>query len=148
MKCVIQRIDSAILLADGVKVSEISRGLAVFIGFTFDDCEQIIEKTINKILELRIFPDKNNKLNLSVQDIEGGVMLIPNFTIYADASHGRRPELMRSAPSDISKPLFQYACEYLKSNHPCCGFGVFGAHMHINIENDGPLTIIYENENK
>jgi D-tyrosyl-tRNA(Tyr) deacylase len=147
MKCVIQRIDKATLTVDGITVASINEGLAVFAGFTFGDDEQIIRKTIDKIIDLRIFPDKDNKLNLSVKDIGGGIMLIPNFTIYADASHGRRPEFVRSASSDISKPLFDYACEYLRKVHPYSGFGVFGAHMHINVNNDGPLTIIYENNN-
>lgn len=144
MKCVIQRVISSSLIIDGKIHSSINNGLLVLVGYNNNDDSKIIRDIVNKIVNLRIFNDENNKLNLSVNDIEGEIMLIPNFSIYADASHGRRPDFSYSARAEISKPLYEQTCEIMSRLYEKTQFGVFGANMQINLINDGPLTIILE----
>ncbi|MGI6701562.1 MAG: D-aminoacyl-tRNA deacylase [Christensenellales bacterium] len=144
MRCVIQRVLSAEISVSGEIIASIGKGLAVLVGFNSFDSEECIPDIVNKLINLRIFDDENNKLNLSVQDIGGEILLAPNFTLYGDASKGRRPDFTASMKADKAELIFADTVKQLKSAYDKCKFGIFKANMRISLINDGPLTIIYE----
>jgi len=144
MRCVIQRVLSASVSIDGKVISEINKGLLVLAGYRDQDNIKTVEDVINKIINLRIFDDGEGKLNLSVTDIKGEILIVPNFTLYGDASKGRRPDFTMSSKAEISKPLYDETVLRLLKAFSNTKSGVFGANMQVNLINDGPLTIIYE----
>lgn len=144
MKTVIQRVKRASLTVGGSVVSEIGEGLAVYIGVAPDDGRVNAESMAKKIAQLRIFEDEQGKMNLSVKDIGGEVLLISQFTLYGDCTHGNRPSFTRAARPEIAKPLYEYAAECIKRQGLCVKTGIFGADMKIEQYNDGPVTIVYE----
>jgi D-tyrosyl-tRNA(Tyr) deacylase len=147
MRLVIQRVSESSVLVDNKIVGKINTGLNILVGFTTEDNESIVDKMIDKILKLRIFDDKNNKINLSLKDVDGEILLISQFTLYADTRSGNRPSLIRAAKSEAAKKLYDYMLEKLSSKIKTYS-GVFGANMIVNIKNDGPLTIIIDSDEK
>jgi D-tyrosyl-tRNA(Tyr) deacylase len=147
MRLVIQRVSESSVLVDNKIVGKINTGLNILVGFTTEDNESIVDKIIDKILKLRIFDDKNNKINLSLKDVNGEILLISQFTLYADTRSGNRPSLIRAAKSEAAKKLYDYMLEKLSSKIKTYS-GVFGANMIVNIKNDGPLTIIIDSDEK
>jgi D-tyrosyl-tRNA(Tyr) deacylase len=147
MRLVIQRVSESSVLVDNKIVGKINTGLNILVGFTTEDNESIVDKMIDKILKLRIFDDKNNKINLSLKDVNGEILLISQFTLYADTRSGNRPSLIRAAKSEAAKKLYDYMLEKLSSKIKTYS-GVFGANMIVNIKNDGPLTIIIDSDEK
>jgi len=143
MKLVITRVKSASVTIDGVVHSAISKGLLVLVGVTNDDTIKDAEYLAKKLPKLRIFEDDEGKLNRSVRDIGGEILIVSNFTIYGDASHGNRPSFTEAARGDISQPLFDALCDLTQSEIPVKR-GVFGADMQVESVNDGPVTIIME----
>lgn len=144
MKCVIQRVFEAGVNVSGKCVCKIGQGLLLLCAFSEDDTEQTLKLALNKILNLRIFSDEQGKLNLSVLDIEGEVLIVSNFTVYGNtASSGRRPDFSRSAKSDISKPLYDYFVN-LCSQEVKTKSGIFGEDMDVWLTNDGPVTLVVE----
>lgn len=143
MKAVIQRVTDASVTVEKKTVSSIEHGLLVYLGITGTDTEQEAAKMAEKIVHLRIFDDENGVPNRSVLDVNGKVLLVSQFTLYADASHGRRPSYIKAAPSETAEPLYLTAlkeiCRYVPAE---CG--VFGANMKIASVNDGPFTILLE----
>lgn len=144
MKAVIQRVKKTVLSVDGKKVSEIPFGLAVYLGIKKGDSENMPEIMAKKIAALRVFEDSQGKMNLSVKDVGGEVLLISQFTLYGDCSHGNRPSFTMAEIPDLAERLYLSCAEKIKSFGVSVKTGVFGADMKIEQFNDGPVTIIYE----
>lgn len=144
MKCVIQRVKEAGVSINGKPYSKIGKGLLVLCAFSNDDTERSLSLALDKILNLRIFSDELGKLNLSVLDISGEVLVVSNFTVYGNtSSSGRRPDFSQSAKSEASKPLYDFfvkKCSEIVNTQS----GIFGADMEINLINDGPVTLVLE----
>ena len=142
MKAVIQRVLSAKLEADGSLVSEIGRGYVIFLGVGKGDTESDADYYIKKIPPLRIFEDENGKINKSIKDVEGEILLVSQFTLYADASHGNRPSFIEAESPERAKELYMYVAEGLRKSGIPVKLGVFGANMKIEQVNDGPFTLL------
>lgn len=144
MKVVIQRVkSSSVSVADEI-VGEINQGLLILLGITHDDTKDQCDWLVNKIINMRIFSDSEDKLNLSVKDIAGSILLISQFTLYAEAEKGNRPSFTSAARPEIAKPLYEYFIDKLKANDIPVESGIFGADMQVKLINDGPITIILE----
>jgi D-tyrosyl-tRNA(Tyr) deacylase len=144
MKAVIQRVKETSLSVEGQLISKIPFGLAVYLGIKVGDTEEMAVKLAGKVARMRIFEDNNGKMNLSVKDIGGEVLLISQFTLYGDASHGNRPSFILAETPDKAKPLYEFCAQKLREEGLVVKCGVFGADMKIEQFNDGPVTIIYE----
>lgn len=144
MKFVAQRVASAALCVSGELVSEIGRGLVVYLGVKAGDNEKQAEKAMEKVALLRVFEDKAGKMNLSVRDVKGEVLLVSQFTLYGDAKKGNRPSFSEAERPERADALYEHAVSYLRSLGVPVKTGVFGADMQIEQHNDGPVTIIYE----
>ena len=146
MRAVIQRVKKATVRILSTKEERsIGNGLLVFLAIKTDDTMEMIKWFANKIVNLRIFPDSENKMNISVRDINGEIMVISNFTLYGDVSRGFRPNFMFSANPELAKNLYQQFVEYLRNNYPIpIVSGDFGEMMNIELVNDGPVTIIID----
>ena len=145
MRCVLQVVKHATLSIDNVKYSSIGRGFLILVGFNNEDTELDIKKMMDKILGLRIFPDENGKTNLSLQDINGEVMIVSQFTLYASLKKGRRPSFVESASGEVARPLYEKTLNYVR-NIMKCEQGVFGADMKIDLINDGPFTLMIDSK--
>ena len=141
MKAVIQRVLSAKLAVDGKTVSEIGKGLVVFLGVGKGDGIKDGDYFIKKLPALRIFEDENEKINRSVIDVQGEILLVSQFTLFADTSHGNRPSFLEAESPDIADNLYNYVGKGLEKVVPV-KYGVFGADMKIEQINDGPFTVI------
>ena len=144
MKAVVQRVKRTTLSVDGKLISEIPFGLTVFLGITTGDTEKEAAYLAKKIAHLRIFEDGNGKMNLSVQDVGGEVLMVSQFTLYGDASHGNRPSFTLAARPEQAAPLYEYAVRALAEYGITVKKGVFGADMQISQHNDGPVTILLD----
>ncbi len=144
MKAVIQRVKKTSLKVDGKLISEIPFGLAVYLGVKFGDTKAQAELIAKKISKLRIFEDDNGKRNLSVSYVGGEILLISQFTLYGDCSHGNRPSFTEAERPEAANALYEYTAEKLREFGMTVKTGVFGADMKIEQFNDGPVTIIYE----
>ena len=146
MKLVIQRVKSSSLYIEGSLISQIKQGLVVLIGISKSDSENVIDKLVKKLLNLRVFEDENSKMNYSILDIEGEILLVSQFTLYADTRKGNRPSFINAADPKNAEPLYN---KFLEKLHIVLGdnikTGRFGANMQIELVNDGPVTIIIEN---
>jgi len=149
MRAVIQRVSSASVISDGLETGHIGKGFLVLLGIeTTDDQEDAIWLA-DKIRQMRIFQDEEDKMNLSLEEIGGQVLLISQFTLHANSKKGNRPSFIRAARPEIAIPLYEYFKTYLDqhSTKPIqCG--VFGADMKVSLVNDGPVTIILDSKNK
>ena len=144
MRAVIQRVKHTTLSVDGRLVSEIPFGLAVYLGVKVGDTDEMPAAMAKKIAALRIFEDENGKMNLSVGDVGGEVMLISQFTLYGDCSHGNRPSFIAAERHERANALYETTRDELISRGMTVKTGIFGADMKIEQFNDGPVTIIYE----
>ena len=144
MRAVVQRVKKTELRVDGELVSEIPFGLTVFLGVTTGDTEKEGAYLAKKIAALRIFEDENGKMNLSVKDVGGEVLLVSQFTLYGDASHGNRPSFTLAARPEIAQPLYDFTADEVGKYGITVKKGVFGADMQISQHNDGPVTILLE----
>jgi len=144
MKLVIQRVKSADVSVSGEVVSEINQGFMILIGVSEDDNEQVIEWLTKKCSELRIFPDENDLMNLSLKDVGGEVLLISQFTLYADCYKGRRPSFVRAAKPQKAEELYLRFAKSLQEKGVVTKLGMFGRDMKVSLINDGPVTIILE----
>jgi D-tyrosyl-tRNA(Tyr) deacylase len=136
----LQRVTQASVTVDGEVVAIINTGLLVFIGVEKDDTKKNAERLINKILSYRVFADSEDKMNLSLQDIQGGLLLVPQFTLPADTQKGNRPSFSSCCPPEHAKPLFDYLTEYAQKQFSSVETGVFGADMQVSLNNNGPVT--------
>lgn len=148
MKAVIQRVLNADLKVDGKLISEIGFGYVIFLGVGHGDSKEDADYFIKKIPSLRICEDENGKTNKSIIDTKGEILLVSQFTLYADTSHGNRPSFIGAGAPDMANQLYLYVAEGIKAQGIPVKLGVFGADMKINQINDGPFTIILEKPDK
>lgn len=146
MKFVIQRVTSATCHVDNQLTGEIKRGFLVFIGVSDTDTTEIADKMTKKLLGLRIFEDENGKTNLALKDVNGELLLISQFTLYADCKKGNRPSFIKAGKPDAAEQMYQYVIQKCKEEIPIVEQGIFGADMKISLLNDGPFTIILDSE--
>lgn len=144
MKFVIQRVRHASVKVDNEIKGEIQHGLLVLIGVTYNDTEEIAQKMLKKMIQLRIFEDDNGKTNLSLADVEGQLLLISQFTLYADCKKGNRPSFVHAGKPDMANDLYEYIIAECKKMCPVVEKGVFGADMKVELLNDGPFTIVLD----
>ena len=144
MRAVIQRVKKTSLSVGGQSISEIEGGLAVYLAVSPADSEKSAELMAKKIAMLRVFEDGQGKMNLSVQDVRGEVLLISQFTLYGDCSHGNRPSFIGAARPGQAQPLYERTAEAIAAYGIPVKTGVFGADMQIEQHNDGPVTILYD----
>ena len=146
MKLVIQRVTSSSLYIEGSLISQTKQGLVVLIGISKSDSENVIDKLIKKLLNLRVFEDENSKMNYSILDIEGEILLVSQFTLYADTRKGNRPSFIDAADPKNAEHLYNKFIERLNFIlGDKLKTGKFGANMQVELVNDGPVTIIIEN---
>jgi D-tyrosyl-tRNA(Tyr) deacylase len=145
MRVIIQRVSEARVEIEGRVNGAIGAGLMVLLGITHDDTEEDIQWMVKKLLQLRIFKDADDKMNLSVQDIGGGILVVSQFTLYAQSRKGNRPSYTRSAPPPVSIPMYERFLEVLRAAFQGpVGTGEFGASMQVHLVNDGPVTILID----
>jgi len=144
MRAVIQRVKETTLSVDGELISEIPQGLAVYLGVKVGDTEKNAQTMAKKIAALRIFEDENGKMNKSVTEVGGEILLISQFTLLGDCSHGNRPSFIEAERPERANALYEYVARLLRESGITVKQGVFGADMKIRQFNDGPVTIIYE----
>lgn len=144
MRAIAQRVKKTELRVDGALISEIPFGLTVFLGVKVGDTEKDAAYLAKKIAGLRVFEDENGKMNLSVKDVGGEVLLVSQFTLYGDTSHGNRPSFTLAERPERAEPLYEYTVKELASYGITVKKGVFGADMKIDQMNDGPVTILLE----
>ncbi len=145
MRVVVQRSKKSKVTIDGKVNGSIDHGFVVLVGFTDGDDETIIDKIINKIVNLRIFEDENEKMNLSIKDVGGELLIISQFTLYADSmSSGNRPSFIAAARPEKAEPLYEYFLKKCEEEGIHVEKGIFGADMKVSILNDGPVTILLE----
>lgn len=147
MKCVIQRVSYAEVQVDETTVGAIGQGFLILLGVEQGDTQADADKLVRKIPNLRVFEDENGKMNVSCLDIGGEMLVVSQFTLCADCSHGRRPSFIGSAPPQEAKVLYEYFSEALRSSGvKKVDNGVFGADMAVHLLNDGPVTIILDSK--
>lgn len=146
MRFVIQRVANACVKVDNEIVGQIEKGFMVLIGITQDDTCDIADKMVHKMLHLRIFQDQQDKTNLDLNTVNGSLLLISQFTLYADCKKGNRPNFIQAAPADYANELYEYIIEKCKLNVSNVQTGVFGAHMDVQLTNQGPFTIILDSD--
>lgn len=143
MKAVIQRVANAKVTVDGEITGEIGQGFLVLLGVTEDDTEKEMKLLAKKVAEIRIFTDENDKMNLSLDKVDGEVLVVSQFTLCADLSHGRRPSFIKSAKPDKANKLYEQFCDELRTlGVRKVATGIFGADMKVELLNDGPVTIV------
>ncbi|OPZ79461.1 MAG: D-tyrosyl-tRNA(Tyr) deacylase [Alphaproteobacteria bacterium ADurb.Bin438] len=148
MKALIQRVKNASVTIDGKVNGQINQGLCVLLGVGPKDSEKDIDWLSEKLINLRIFEDENGKMNLSLRDIDGQMLIISQFTLYGDCSRGRRPSFVYSAPPDMANELYEKFVAKIRSLGIIAETGIFGADMQVSILNDGPVTFMIESELK
>lgn len=142
MIALLQRVASARVMAEGETLGAIGMGLLVFLGVERGDGERQADRLLERILGYRIFPDCQGRMNLSLNQVAGGLLLVPQFTLAADTSRGMRPSFTPAAPPEEGKRLFEYLLEEARARYPVVEAGRFGAHMRVALINDGPVTFI------
>lgn len=144
MRIVIQRVAEAEVRVDNRSTGKIGRGYLILLGVGKEDTKQIADKYLDKIMKLRIFPDENGKTNLSLTEIGGEILVVSQFTLYADCRKGNRPDFIRAAGADLAKELYEYFLEQIRQRLGKVEAGEFGADMKVSLVNDGPFTIILD----
>lgn len=147
MKFVIQRVSKASVTVDSKVIGKINKGFLVLIGVTHNDTKETADLMIRKLLNLRVFSDENDKMNLSLKDVDGELLLISQFTLYANCKRGNRPDFINAAKPDVAKELYEYIITKCNENGYKVETGEFGADMKVELLNDGPVTIILDSEN-
>ncbi len=146
MRFVIQRVTRASVAVDGKICGQIDKGFMVLIGIAQTDTTEIADKLVKKMCGLRIFEDENGKTNLSLADVGGKLLLISQFTLYADCRKGNRPSFTGSGKPDMASPMYDYICEEAEKYVPGVQRGIFGEYMQVDLLNDGPFTIILDSD--
>jgi D-tyrosyl-tRNA(Tyr) deacylase len=145
MKIVLQRVKNVSVSVEGKVVGEIGFGLMVLLGITHNDTKEIADSLIKKLINLRVFNDEQGKMNLSILDVHGALLVVSQFTLYANTKRGNRPSYIDAAPPDAALPLYAYFIENLKIQSELeVQSGIFGAMMDISLVNSGPVTIVLE----
>ena len=144
MKLVVQRVKNAKVDVDGKTVGKIEKGFLVLLGVTYTDTKETADYLVKKLCNLRVFEDENGKMNLSLKDVDGKLLIVSQFTLYADCSGGNRPSFVNAAKPEFANELYGYFCDKCKENGIEVEKGIFGADMKVSLLNDGPVTIILE----
>ena len=144
MRVVIQRVNEASVTVEGKCIGAIKKGLLLFLGVGQGDTQEVCDKYIDKLLKLRIFADEEGKTNLSIQDVQGELLIVSQFTLYADCKKGNRPSFTNAAKPNLAEELYEYVIAKCRESIPVVETGEFGADMKINLENDGPFTIVLD----
>lgn len=146
MRFVIQRVKEASVQAEQEVIGEIKKGYLVLIGVSDSDTEQVADRMIKKMIGLRIFEDENGKTNLSLADVGGGLLLVSQFTLYANCKKGNRPSFIEAGAPDKANEMYEYVIRECKKSVPEVQTGRFGAEMEVSLVNDGPFTILLDSE--
>jgi D-tyrosyl-tRNA(Tyr) deacylase len=147
MRVVLQRVANCTVEIDNKVTAQINKGFLLLLGVKNGDTKEEAIKLAKKIAGLRIFTDENDKMNLSLNDVNGSVLVVSNFTLYADCSHGRRPSFINAGRPEMSEPLYEFFCEQMRSNGiEDVQTGEFGADMKVSLLNDGPVTLVVDSE--
>jgi D-tyrosyl-tRNA(Tyr) deacylase len=146
MRALVQRVAEASVEVDGRLAGQIGPGLLIFLGVRNGDTSGEVQWVAGKCLDLRIFEDQDGKMNRSVRDVAGGVLVVSQFTLYGDCRRGRRPSFVDAAPPPLSEPLYEAFVECLAASGLRTAQGVFGAQMKVRLLNDGPVTVIVEKD--
>ena len=146
MKFVIQRVLESSVKVDGNTIGQIGKGFMVLIGVGQGDTKEVADKMVKKMIGLRIFEDENGKTNLSLSDVNGELLLISQFTLYANCKKGNRPSFIESGAPDLAEELYEYIIDKCKESVPVVEQGSFGADMKVSLINDGPFTIVLDSE--
>ncbi len=147
MRVILQRVSKGSVTVEGKIMGSVENGYVALVGITHEDTNAIVEAMAKKTAHLRVFEDAEGKMNLSLLDVGGGVLVVSQFTLYADMRRGRRPSFIDAASPAQAAPMVQYFGECLQAEGvSAIGFGVFGAMMHVEIHNDGPVTIILDSD--
>lgn len=144
MRLIIQRVNSASVAVDGSVIGSINRGYLVLLGVSNEDTKETVKVYADKMIKMRIFEDEAGKTNLSLADVSGEVLVVSQFTLYADCRKGNRPSFINAGAPQMAKELYEYFVEYVKMSIPVVQTGEFGADMKVSLENDGPFTIILD----
>lgn len=144
MRLVVQRVKNAEVKVDGKTVGSIDKGFLVLLGVTHTDTKETADYLVKKLCKLRIFEDDNEKMNLGLKDVNGSLLIVSQFTLYADCSEGNRPSFINAAKPDMANELYEYFCGKCKEQDIKVEKGIFGADMKVSLLNDGPVTIILE----
>ena len=144
MKLVIQRVSEAKVKVDGSIIGEIQKGLLVFLGVGDGDTREMADKYIDKLIKLRIFEDEDGKTNLSVKDVDGEIMIVSQFTLYADCKKGNRPSFTLAAEPNFANEMYEYFKKTVMDKYGRVESGEFGADMKVSLVNDGPFTIVWD----
>ena len=146
MKFVIQRVKEASVKVDDEYTGKIKKGYLVLIGVGQEDTKEEADKYIRKMINLRIFEDENGKTNISLKDVSGELLLISQFTLYADCKKGNRPSFINAGKPDMANEMYEYIIEQCKKEISVVEKGIFGADMKVSLENDGPFTIVLDSK--
>ena len=146
MKFIVQRVNKSQVEVEEKIVGKIDKGFMVLIGITHNDTKEIADFLVRKLINLRVFEDENGKMNLSLKDVQGSLLLISQFTLYADCTSGNRPSFINAAKPEFANELYEYIIEECKKQIPNVQTGIFGADMQVSLVNDGPVTIILEKD--
>ena len=146
MRAVVQRVASSSVTVDNNKISNIEKGLLVLLGVTHEDTSKDVDYLLEKIVNLRIFEDEDEKMNLSLKDINGKLMVVSQFTLYGDCRKGRRPNFTEAAKPDLANNLYEEFIEKAKKQNINVATGKFGAHMMVELVNDGPVTMLIDSK--
>lgn len=146
MRFLIQRVNHASVAVDETVTGEIQKGFLVLIGISEDDTAEIADKLIKKLLNLRIFEDADGKTNLALKDVNGSLLLVSQFTLYADCKKGNRPSFVHAGSPELANRLYEYVIEQCRLAGFTVETGVFGADMKITLENDGPFTVLLDSK--
>ena len=146
MRIVLTTVLNASVTIENKVVGQINRGFCLLVGFTHDDNQEIVEKMVDKMLSLRVFPDENGLTNLSIYDIKGEILSVSQFTLYADLAKGRRPSFINAMKPDAAKELYAYFNEQIRAKYGAVQTGEFGADMKVSSVNDGPFTVILDSK--
>ncbi len=146
MKFVIQRVEKASVSVEEKLVGSIKNGFVMFVGVCDSDSCEIADKMVNKMLHLRIFSDENGKTNLDLKRVNGELLIISQFTLYADCKKGNRPSFTKAGKPEFANELYEYILKKCSEEIPNVAHGIFGAHMEVSLINDGPFTIILDSD--
>lgn len=144
MKLVVQRVKKAEVKVDGNIIGKIDKGFLVLIGIKVGDTKEQADYLVKKLCNLRVFSDENDKMNLSIKDVKGKLLIVSQFTLYGDCYQGNRPSFIEAARPEEANPLYEYFCNQCELNNIEVQKGIFGADMKVELINDGPVTIIIE----
>ena len=144
MKLVVQRVKNAQVEVDESVVGKIGKGFLVLLGVTHEDTKEQADYLVKKLCKLRVFTDENGKMNLGLKEVNGELLIISQFTLYADCTEGNRPSFIQAAKPDQANEIYEYFCAECEKNGINVQKGIFGADMKVNLLNDGPVTIILE----